>query len=76
MKHIDSSIVFPLTLTWEDGSTQSLSSLADIECNLEDYDSSRELNCSIVDAEGFDVHLKVSMTWIENLKRLEKSAHL
>lgn len=61
-------IQFPLTLTWDDGSTQTLKDTADIECNLEDFDSATEPNCCVKDANGVLVRLKVSMTWIQLLE--------
>lgn len=73
MKSIDSSINFPLTLTWEDGSTQTLSDIADIECNLEDFDSSDIPECVVKDANGAVMKLRVSMMWIQELKRVSAS---
>lgn len=72
MKHIDNNVTFPLTLTWEDGSKQTFSSVAELECNLEDFDSSREPECQMIDAEGFVVGVKVSMTWVQLLQRMPK----
>ena len=72
MKHIDPSIRFPLTLIWEDGSSQELVDIADIQCNLEDFDSRKSPQCSLTDANGEEIDLRVSMTWIERLEKSKK----
>jgi hypothetical protein len=72
MKHIDPSIQFPLTLIWEDGSSQELVDISDIQCNLEDFDSSKSPQCILTDANGERIDLRVSMTWIERLERSKK----
>lgn len=59
---------FPLTLTWEDGSIQMFKDIADIECNLEDFDSASETQSILQDANGCLVKLRVSMTWIQILE--------
>jgi len=74
MNSIDPKVVFPITMTWEDGSTQVLPNLASLECDLEDFDSAREPTCKIVDAEGFDVTVHVSLTWIQHVSRAGKTS--
>ncbi|WP_395750657.1 hypothetical protein [Prosthecobacter sp.] len=66
----DSKVVFPLLLAWEDGSQQLFANRAALECDLEDFDSEKELSCKMVDAEGYEVSIKISMTWLERLQRL------
>lgn len=73
MKHIETNINFPLKLTWEDGSVQLLNSIADIQCNLEDFDSDQEPLAAVEDANGARMKLKVSMTWIEELRLKSES---
>ena len=70
MNRIDANVVFPLLLTWEDGSTDEFESRGALECDLEDFDSEKEPNCKMVDAEGHEVSIKVSMTWVERLQRV------
>ncbi len=70
MSRDDNNMVFPLLLTWEDGSKQLFANRAALECDLEDFDSEKEPNCKIVDAEGLEVSIKVSMTCVERLQRI------
>ena len=72
MKHIDPSIRFPLTLIWEDGSSQDFVDIADIQCNLEDFDSRESPLWTLTDANGEEIDLRVSMTWIERLEKSKK----
>lgn len=72
MTHTDKEVVFPLTMTWEDGSKQKFQSRAELECDLEDFDSAREPSCKLVDAYGRDVRIKISLTWIECLEFANK----
>lgn len=59
--------VFPLKVVWADGSVDMLHSRAEIETDLEDFDSSDELYGVVSDALGRTVDVKVSMTWMERL---------
>lgn len=71
MSRIDDRIAFPITMTWEDGSVQAFSNIGELECNLEDFDSSREPLCKLKDADGFLIRARISMTWIEILERID-----
>lgn len=74
MSQIDPKVVFPLVLTWDDGSKDEFESRGELECDLEDFDSEREPNCKMVDAEGYEISIKVSMTWVERLQRISVKA--
>jgi hypothetical protein len=72
MSRVDNNVVFPLLLTWEDGSKQLFANRAALECDLEDFDSEKEPKCKMVDAEGYEVAIKVSLTWVERLQRISE----
>lgn len=67
VKRFDPTIQFPLTLIWPDGTRQEFVDIADIECNLEDFDSRGDGR--VTDSNGVPIDLRVSMTWIGRFEK-------
>ena len=67
---IDPNIKWPVTVFFEDGSSEDYDSPAMISNTLEDWDTTREDKCSAKDAEGVLIFIKVHLTWIETIKRI------
>ena len=62
-----SEVVFPLFVKFEDGETEFYESIADIEQNLEDFDSRTAKNCEVRDKLGRNVELIVKLLKLEKL---------
>ncbi len=52
-------VIFPLEIQFEDGSTEQYESREDLACNLEEFDSDLDVECSIRDKLGRPVRLKM-----------------
>lgn len=63
-----SEVVFPLTVRFEDGSTELYSDERDLAINLEDFDSELDFECDIRDALGRQVFLRLKLLNIEELR--------
>lgn len=50
---------FPLTVHWASGESESFEDTADLECNLEFFDSESEPEIKVVDNQGRLVALKI-----------------
>ena len=59
---------FPLTVTFEDGSTERYTSTRDLECNLEEFDSEKDVLCRVHDAKGRPVILTVKLLKVRKLE--------
>ena len=68
MPEIDSGVEFPLTVTFEDGSTEEYFDQPDLEMNLEDFDSNDPRGCSVTDAKGREVELVLKVLQLRSLK--------
>ena len=64
---LDPEVSFPLTVTLENGKSETYESIEDLECNLEDFDSETQAGCKAIDANGRPVRLKLEVL---NLKEL------
>ena len=62
-----SEVVFPVRVTFENGLVESYSSVIDLERNLEHFDSDTAKGCSVVDALGRQVHLKLDTLELKEL---------
>ena len=69
---IDEGIEFPLTVTFEDGSTEQYADQSDLEMNLEEFDSSTEPECRVVDANGHYVELTLRLLRLESVRLKRK----
>lgn len=70
MKLISNAVEFPIKLAWPDGTCEHFVDVADLECNLEDFDSNNPMGAIMLDAKDRRVYLKLSMTWVEKLELL------
>lgn len=61
-------VIFPLTVRFEDGSTELYSDERDLETNLEDFNSEIDTECQVVDALGRQVFLRLKLLSIEELR--------
>jgi hypothetical protein len=61
-------VQFPIRVTFEDGQSETYSSIADIELNLEDFNSSEAKHCKVEDAMGRPVLLHVSLLKLRELR--------
>jgi len=52
---------FPISVTFEDRSVERYESIHDLECNLEEFDSNKDTQCSVTDAEGRSVVLVIRL---------------
>jgi len=69
----NTNVVFPLSITFEDGSVEQYDSVEDLELNLEDFDSDIDLNCHIEDNLGRPVHLKLKLLEVQWLSIIRQS---
>jgi hypothetical protein len=65
---MSAEVLFPVTVTFENGETAQYSSVTDLECNLEHFDSTVETRCRVADARGRPVHLKVHLLEVKELR--------
>lgn len=63
-----SDVVFPLTIRFEDGSTELYSDERDLATNLEDFNSEVDVQCDVRDALGRQVFLRLKLLNIEELR--------
>ena len=63
-------VEFPITVTFEDGSSEPYLDVSDIECNLEDCDSTADSRCSVADAKGQKLRLVVKLLRLVELRPL------
>jgi hypothetical protein len=63
--------LFPIYVTFEDGSTECYLDIDHLECNLEDFDSEQAPDCSVVDAHGRPLVLKLKMLELKELRLAE-----
>lgn len=59
---------FPLTVTFEDGSTERYTSVRDLECNLEEFNSEKDVLCRAHDARGRPVALVLELLKVRKLQ--------
>lgn len=67
---MDSNVVFPITITFEDGSIEQYKSVEDLQFNLEYFNSDRAPECRVVDAQGRRVHMKLEALELKELQRV------
>lgn len=63
-----SDVAFPITVTFEDGTTETYDNAVSVECDLEYFDSKQATGCSVVDAHGRRLRLKVDMLELQILE--------
>jgi len=57
MININQDVKFPITVFFEDKSSELYEDIEDIECNLEDFDSKYDNKCRVEDANGCLLHM-------------------
>jgi hypothetical protein len=65
---MSSDALFPISVTFEDGSTERYANVDELECNLEDFDSEQSPDCLVVDAQGRRLVLKLKMLELKELR--------
>lgn len=68
---MSAEVAFPVIVTFENGETERYSSVDELECNLESFDSDTESQCKVVDAHGRPVHLKIELLELKELRLLQ-----
>ena len=61
-------VVFPIRVTFGDGTTEMYEDVADIECNLEQLDSLSSPDCTVTDAKGRRLVLRVELLDLQELR--------
>jgi hypothetical protein len=65
---LDTEVVFPISVTFEDGSVELYESIEDLALNLEHFDSSRDIDCRVQDNLGQPVHLILKLLDVQELR--------
>ncbi len=60
-------VEFPLTVRFEDGSVEQFDNIESLEQDLEDFDSDRDVECSVTDKLGRPVRLKLKTLEVKEL---------
>jgi hypothetical protein len=61
-------VLFPVFVSFEDGTSESYDSVEDLECNLEHFDSESSPGCAVVDAKGQRLVLKLELLELKELR--------
>jgi len=69
----NTEVVFPLSVTFEDGSVEQYESVEDLAANLEDFDSDIDVGCRVDDNLGRPVHLKLRLLEVLGLSVIRQS---
>jgi hypothetical protein len=70
---LNTEVVFPLSVTFEDGSVEKYESVEDLAQNLEDFDSDIDVGCRVDDNLGRAVHLKLKLLEVQELSVIHQS---
>lgn len=65
--------LFPLTVFFEDGSSETYQDEDDIVCNLEWFDSDKDTNCKVVDRFGRTVFIILENLTLKEIHLMSKS---
>ena len=71
--NMSEEVQFPVSVTFEDGTKEQYADAADLEMNLEDFDSASSPDCHVLDASGREVHLEVRLLSLKRLTLKGKS---
>jgi hypothetical protein len=66
-------VIFPLSVTFENGEVAQYESVEDLELNLEDFDSDVDAGCRIIDGLGRPVRLKLKLLEVKELSLINAS---
>ncbi len=67
MKTSDKKVIFPVRITFEDGSTEIYADERELCCNLEEFNSLTDTECTVLDAEGRKVVLVLERLEVKQL---------
>lgn len=67
-----STVSFPVRVSFQDGTIEEYESIADLELNLENFDSEASLGCSVSDCLGRAVVLKIDLLELQVLRLATK----
>jgi len=65
------TVVFPITVFFENGEVETYEDVEDLELNLEDFDSDLSTACSVRDNLGRKVRLKLHLLELQTLELAE-----
>jgi hypothetical protein len=68
---ISNSVVFPISVSFEDGTLEHYDDARDIELNLEHFDSESSPGCHVADHQGRKVVLRVELLELKELRLSE-----
>jgi hypothetical protein len=69
---LNTEVVFPVSVTFEDSSVELYESIEDLAHNLEDFDSDLDVGCRVEDSLGRPVHLKLKLLEVRELSVIRK----
>jgi hypothetical protein len=64
-------VTFPISIKFEDGTTEEYKSIEELQCNLEDFDSDLDTSCEVQDSSGRPVRLKLKLLEVKELSIIE-----
>ena len=64
---MNSGVIFPVSVTFENGEVERYESVEDLEHNLEDFDSDVDVECRVMDNLGRPVRLKLKLLEVKEL---------
>jgi hypothetical protein len=70
---LNTEVLFPVSVTFEDGSVEQYESIEDLELNLEDFDSGSNIECRVEDNLGRLVHLRLKLLEVQELRLIHRS---
>ena len=70
---ISADVIFPVTVTFEDGEVEHYESIEDLEQNLEDFDSDVDVECRVTDSLQRPVRLKLKSLEVQELSLIRVS---
>jgi len=65
--NVPTNPVFPITVVFENGEVKNYEDVRDLELNLEHFDSEAD-DCSVRDAMGREVRLKLELLTLQTLE--------
>jgi hypothetical protein len=71
-KIISDSVVFPISVTFEDGTVETYDDVEEIEFDLEHFDSELSPECHVADHQGRKVVLRVELLELKELRLSEE----
>jgi hypothetical protein len=66
------TVLFPLSVVFEDGSIEQYQSVEDLEQNLEFFDSSKDKGCKVFDSLNRPVFLMLEFLSVKRLQLRDK----